>query len=171
MMNKMYRSLWVPVLAVGLTPPMPLFAQTGANDALDQCARLQADAERLACYDGLTGDSNVAAPNPAVSDRPAEPDIVESDREQPAVVVRENADIEPAPAPQVTTVEVVSVRENLSGFAIFATRSNGTWVQTSAQAGRFPEPPFAARIEPGRFGSHFLRPVDGGTAVRVRQRN
>lgn len=89
--------------------------------------------------------------------------------------VARSADTEPdeqpvnePPADDAIEVTVVDVRRNLSGFAVFLTEDNGTWVQISTRDRTYPETPFSARITGGLMGGRFLTPESGGIAVRVR---
>ena len=228
----------------------PVLAQTDIADRLEECGTLQADAARLACYDGLRdgdagaqdqddepqdeptpfqvtpvadaegspeadGDTDAqdqdgepqdeptpfqvtpvadaesspeAERHPPQTDPAASPDdTLEADR-PPRTVDSPEAEAAPAvvpapssrdaavdrrrsrpPAEESVDITVVEVRRNLSGLAVFVTADDGIWVQISMRNRRYPRTPFIARVERASMNSHFLVPVDGGIAVRVRR--
>ena len=194
----------------------PVLAQTDIADRLEECGTLQADAARLACYDGLRdGDAGAqdqdgepqdeptpfqvtpvadaegspeAERHPPQTDPAASPDdTLEADR-PPRTVDSPEAEAAPAvvpapssrdaavdgrrsrpPAEESVDITVVEVRRNLSGLAVFVTADDGIWVQISMRNRRYPRTPFIARVERASMNSHFLVPVDGGIAVRVRR--
>ena len=86
----------------------------------------------------------------------------------PTTQTDEAAAVDDAVSDDGIGVTVVDVRRNLSGFAVFLTENNGTWVQISTRERSYPGTPFTARITGGLMGGRFLTPDSGGIAVRVR---
>ena len=86
----------------------------------------------------------------------------------PTAQTDEAAAVDEAVSDDGIEVTVVDVRRNLSGFAVFLTENNGTWVQISTRERSYPGTPFTARITGGLMGGRFLTPDSGGIAVRVR---
>ena len=176
----------------GATSSIPAFAQSDILLQLKQCGELPDDSERLACYDRLTvieSDTNAAEnvetdapPTPAaVSNETVEPVAVvgsaaPADAVEPLIPATAPALPEDEPVPVAATerddsevISVVSVRRNLSGFAVFETADGEIWVQTDVTSRRYPPIPFSARIEPALLHGYFLRVMDEGFRVRVRK--
>ncbi len=108
-----------------------------ANPA--DCAAIENDAERLACYDDA--------------------------QRRPADAAAESAD---AP-PQNVAIVVVAVRQRQGLNTLFTTAQGQTWAQVDFEQNYFPQPPFSAEIRPGRLGSFFLVPTRGtAVRVRLR---
>lgn len=143
--------------ALSLAGSAPAGAQEPAPQQRE-CARIENDAERLACYDRALRDSPAPAPEPAAA-APTPP--------SPAAVTALSAERETVPS---TEVVVVSLRQRPGLNTLFTTEQGEVWAQVGFEQSYFPPPPFAAQIKPGRLGSFFLVPEEG-TAVRIRRRN
>ena len=65
------------------------------------------------------------------------------------------------------SVLIVRHEENLSGLSVFVTDTGEILDQINTTSSRFPEPPFAADMEPASRASYWLSAPDGGRPVRV----
>ena len=173
-------------------PSIPAFAQSDILLQLEQCGELPDDSERLACYDRLAVIENdtIAAEHIETESHPTSTTVT-GEAGEPAAVVGSAAPADavvpqiPATAPTLpentpvsasategddpAMISVVSVRRNLSGFAVFETADGEIWVQTDVTSRRYPPIPFSARIERALLHGYFLRVLDGGFRVRVRK--
>ncbi len=163
----------VGVIAVCALKTEPATAQT-----ID-CARLENDAQRLACYDRAA-----AAPAAGTQERP----VRQTQQAQPAAPAATTAPARQAAPPQTTTpsvateparereareapetvpVVVASVRTTRGRGATFITDNGEVWKQSDSHSYRLPDAPFNATIAPGAVGSYFLTPENRRTAIRV----
>ncbi|MDE0005952.1 MAG: hypothetical protein OXQ29_24940 [Rhodospirillaceae bacterium] len=172
---------------------LPASGQSDILSRLETCAELEIESERLACYDGLQvveteSDSTAvsqsgAPPSPPTTSAEAIEEAPETASAAPADIGAPRQAPEPAPAPRederVTeaapasdspeSFAVVSIRRNLSGFAVFETEHGDLWIQTDISNRRYPPTPFAARIEPAFLRGNFLRVEESGFRIRVRK--
>lgn len=172
---------------------LPASGQSDILSRLETCAVLEIESERLACYDGLQvveTESDSAAvsrsgapPLPPTTSAEVIEEAPETASAAPADVSAPRQAPEPVPAPredeQVTesapasdsleSFTVVSMRRNLSGFAVFETEHGDLWIQTDISNRRYPPTPFAARIEPAFLRGNFLRVEESGFRIRVRK--
>jgi hypothetical protein len=134
------------------------------------CAAIEAQHERLACYDSVVRSENRDEPTQAVP-------VLERDAESSkGSVPRADAAPDAADAERAQKerdqdeafwITVVSVRHNLSGMSVFTTEGGDVFAQTSTEHMRYGDVPFRARLVPGSFGTYFLRAESGGRSVRV----
>ena len=172
---------------------MPALAQSDVASALERCAEMRVDSERLACFDRLTGiepDASSAdeggetgAMPPAEvagaavvgatpQSRPPEPARPVAARAEEAATAARDVQAQPEPLEErdvPETVTVVAMRKNLSGFTVFETETAEQWVQTDLTNRRYPPTPFSARVESAFLHGYFLRVEDGGIRIRVRR--
>lgn len=183
---------FVLLVLSGATSSIPVFAQSDILFLLEQCGELPDDSERLACYDRLTAiENDTDAAGIVESGSPPASATVSNEADESAAIVDSAAPVDadlpqiPASAPDlredepvsVSTTErddpemisVVSMRRNLSGFAVFETADGDIWVQTDITSRRYPPIPFSARIERALLRGYFLRVLDEGFRVRVRK--
>lgn len=186
-MNKLSQAVSVtsPVLAlvalVGTGGP----ATAQERRQLDECAAIEAEAERLACYDSLLRQA--PAPETPIADAPqaparaAAPAGAAATASQPPTADTAAASPDDAAGPQresrrrsersAESIVVVSVRENISGMIVFTSEDGVIYEQTSAGPVRLSDPPFNANLEPASFGSFFLIPENEQNRIRVSRRN
>ena len=171
-----YKARVFAAVALALTISVFLASPTHAQSAEDlaQCASIERDRQRLACYDALvpvstanSAQSSAPSANPApevagaatvsVSDSSSSSNRDERRRRQ-----RDRDAVE---------VVIVDVYVNFTGRAAFTTKDGDVYVQTSTESVRHGEPPFPATLEPGTFGSFFLSPNDENARIRVSLRD
>jgi hypothetical protein len=148
---------WCALTAALTTLYLTGMAPAAAQDSTSgdpECALIENDAERLACYDrerrapaDVATESSIAVPP-----RPPAARSAGSDAEPPSVAV-----------------VIVAVRQRPGLNTLFTTEEGQIWAQLDFEQSYFPRPPFSAEIRPGKLGSFFLVPTRG-TAVRVRRR-
>ena len=160
----------------------PALAQTppGGFGAILGCAGLEADGERLACFDreaaALRSRDVVAVPAR---------DVEELRRESYGFNLPSLERVAPAPPgaeerepDRTRSWTVQSIRNARSGRAVFIMDDGQVWQQTDGDGQRFPEPGrrgavVTAEIRPAAFGSYLLSvSQDGrrrGGSVRVRR--
>ena len=154
------------------------------------CASIESDAERLACYDcaGLTSegerwacydralrrepDSILSAPARTPRDTaapaPPEPPAARTAPAATPAAERRNAERD-AEDDEDRTVQVMVVAvHKIRNDARFTTADGEIWLQTDGRSTNLPEPPFQAELRPGAMGSTFLVPTDR-RAIRVRR--
>jgi len=170
-----------------LRSAMPLFVVVSAaasqaaaqtTPTIERCAQIVAQAERLACYDAIA--RNPAAPATqtqpsAESPAPAQPSAeksrsepLETTRSEPAETRSERRARQREERQRgVRELSIVAVSENFTGFLVFTADSGEVFVETSANAARYPDPPFQAVLEPASFGSYFLVPETQTNRIRV----
>lgn len=200
MNGKDRRLLGAAALIASLAAPAAAPAQPETAGALNACAKIKTNRDRLDCYDRLARHGTpVTAENPAhggaAAAEPRRPvrgaagdDAVKRENAPPAKPAAKAAPAERAKrsttaeraafglqrqsqTPSEISVTVSGVQRTYFGEVTFTTEDGQVWKQTGARRPRLPEPPFAATIERGSFDSYFLRPITGGAAVRVlRQR-
>ena len=175
----------------------PAAAQSSRD--LTDCAAIETEAERLACYDAVLrpAASQAADETPAVrqteppgaaqppgavtaprqdrSDSAASADS-EASTGRAVSAAGGDADDRARPSRRRTervseAVRIVAVRENLSGMSVFTTETGAVYEQTSGRTVRVTDPPFPALLEPASFGSFFLIPEDESQRIRVSRRN
>ena len=173
---------------------IPASAQSDVSIRLRQCAELPDDAERLACYDQLTAIAADTDTDAAEDVEPGSPSVtpaVTAGAVEPVAAVTSPApavaDVPPTPVPESSPHEesqaletatenddpeiitVISLRRNLSGFAVFETAEGEVWIQTDLTNRSFPPTPFSARVERAVLRGYFLRVEDGGFRIRARR--
>lgn len=158
------------------------------EDPIPACAKLESDSERIACLEAaIRQQSGQAADSAPVTE--SEPEPMPESTMEPAQAP-ESPPLAPEPAASdaaggpdenygikeskpadkdVLRVTVTSVTTNLVGKLVFRTSTGQVWLQTGKSVARFDETPFEAEIRPAMLGSYFIRPVDGGTSIRVRR--
>ena len=153
------------LLALAAAAAYPALSQT--IPGIERCASIEAEAQRLACYDGFARDSATdtrpsvdteAAPQQRSETPQAESSETRSERRARR---REEQNSE------VRRVSIVAVSENFTGFSVFTAASGEVFVETSATAARYPDAPFEAVLEPASFGSFFLVPENETNRIRV----
>lgn len=179
------------VVAAGFAAA-PSGALARRNSAARSCARIAADAERLACYDRLFRAARPShaqrkhgEPSPessagsrAASSAGAEPSAPPKSASAPAArrealaARKTQAHAKAAKAAdghsggrEVTVVRIRRIRQTAEAF--FVTDDGHVWRQTDQRQTVFPKPPFRAVISGGFLGSHFLSPVGGRVSVHV----
>jgi len=155
----------IALLAFFTAAANPADGQT--KPTLERCAQIEAQAERLACYDAIARDSQTQSqPHEARSAPPRA--SAEAPRSEPAETRSERRARERRERDQdVRRVSIVAVSENFTGFTVFTADSGEVFVETSANAARYPDPPFQAVLEPASFGSFFLVPEAHTNRIRV----
>lgn len=161
------------LLLVVLAFAQPNIAVAQANAALEQCAAIDSESQRLACYDRLLrvpSPSDTAEPESSTDERAvntarnaAVPAAEPETRSERRSRRRRNRDAEPGGE----TVVIVKVRTSISDLSVFTTEDGRIYAQTSTDSIRPGEPPFNARLEPASFGSFFLSPEGSSRRVRV----
>lgn len=154
MMNRFGRRLFAdampyPVLLallVTMTPAGPSSADERlAQVSPETCRAIEADADRLACYDELTQSDAWAAPcDQAGHSAP--------DSWTPA---------------ERTSVTIVRIQISESKVRYFHTENGEVWRQTDRGSWNLAVP-FQADLKPGRLGSFFLV-TEGGKSARVKR--
>ncbi len=163
------------------------------NPALEACAAMDDQAERLACYDAVL---RVEAPAASATDPvPSERRPVSDMRSPPqAAPAAEHTVQDAVPTPiealpesvaethvrlanerrdagAAFSVRVVNRVENLSGLSVFVADSGAIYEQVSPRRGNYPEPPFMAELEPASRSTYWLRTAAGGRTIRVTERD
>jgi hypothetical protein len=177
------------LLLAAVVPSPPVSAQGGVP-----CTAIEADAERLACYDralrGTPAPPAAAAPA-ATAAPPAAPAPVAEERSRrerrereaqapaapvaAAPPVARSAPAAPAVAapsaePAIVPIVIVGVRTLQGRETTFTTDEGVSFVQTDGQRiMNLPDTPFKAELKPGAMGSVFIVPEGRARAIRVRQ--
>lgn len=164
------------------------------EERMAECAAIDNDERRLACFDELLRPAAPAAAQPAAASGPA------PDAEPPAAPGPANpanpagratetaaatgtanaAETAAAAEPQgrrrgnddaepPLTLTIVAVHETIIGRS-FTADNGDIYLQTSPGRPLNSDPPFTATLEPASFGSFFLLP-EGGSRVRVSLRD
>lgn len=154
-----------------LTPATSAFAQAAASDDPRDCARIETNADRLACYDrvfraprGAAAESQTRAiePSATVATTPPAPPTPAAGRAVPT------GDVAEAQERRVEIV-IVAMRGTQGSNAAFTTDQGEVWIQIDGGRNYYPDLPFRAQIRPGAMSSYFLTPSDRGRAIRVRR--
>jgi hypothetical protein len=146
---------------VVLALPAALRPQRAAAQSAPQCAAIENDAERLACYDRA-----LRAAAPATPAAPAAHTAPATAPSTAAPAPTESAD---ARDDRTIPLVIVSVTSHPGRQTIFTAEDGATYVQTDAQRVMgLPKTPFEAELKPGSMGSYFLAPKDRSRAIRVR---
>jgi hypothetical protein len=162
---------------LALLLPVTVIAQSDSDvlAAVRECQQIDAMSSRLACYDRAlppTGESAPAASAAAsqAGGAVAAARVVETDtRAARAGRAESPAAIEDG---GISAIAVVDVRTRRPGETIFYVDDGRVFMQNGGSSRlRLPEPPFNAELEPGAFGSTFLRLPDDGPRVRVSLRD
>lgn len=123
------------------------------NEQLRECAALDADAERLGCYDAISEDLAQRVEESFGQEDELAAEIVE---EAPDSLTVSVAEIAQGPAPD---------------FKIIITLENGQiWRQTDVNRVYW-EQGEQVEITRGLFGSFFMRSTEGGRRIRVTRAN
>jgi hypothetical protein len=144
------------------------FAQAAAPQWADECAAMDDDAARLACYDSHNPPhkSAVRTQGPAASTKAPEaashaPTSATNARERPAPEAR-------APEPAELTARVDAVSKKVTGELLLKLDNGQSWVQAQRKAGVLIKPGERVTIAPGTFGGYLLS-SDSGATMRVRR--
>ena len=141
----MFRTLGTLLLVASATWPGS-GARAADTESAPQCAQIETDAQRLACYDQLfgapvrTGKVEASVITPATATAPVA--VGETDRRDFGLNEadkRRNVNL-PA-APESVTVTIQSVDRRPTGEQVFKTREGQTWVEV--------EPSSRLRVAPG----------------------
>jgi hypothetical protein len=153
------------------------WAQSGFEPVptLEDCAALQSDTERLACFDRVLRTGRAA--NPASNRQGEESPAARPPAEAAEAAAPPAPRAAPAPARQPAPtaddgerqVMVVEIRMRAPNQAVFTLDNGDVWMQTDSTSVHHLFPvPFAARLQSGSLGSAFLAPDGGGRRIRVR---
>lgn len=162
----------------------PAFAQSDESfEELRQCAEIEQDSQRHACYDRVLRprpktsgvDASPVKPSPS-SPAPPEPVVQpaaavppgESDTSRPEKT-RFGLKVERPEEPDSIDVVVVRARKNLAGKFVFTMQDGQVWLQTDIRRPIYHGIPFQARIRKAALGSFFIVPANGDQSVRVRR--
>jgi hypothetical protein len=165
------------VLAIPAAATSAAWAQSGFRPVptLEECAALQSDTERLACFDRVLRSGRTASPAPEPQGEESPAARPPAEAAEPVAAPAPRAAPSPArqPAPTVDDGErpvvVVAMRMRSPNQAVFTLENGDVWLQTDAgSVQHLSTVPFAARLQSGSLGSHFLAPDGGGRRIRVR---
>jgi hypothetical protein len=165
------------LVVIGTTMLHAAWAQSGFGPVptLEDCAALQSDAERLACFDRVLRSGQAGAPAPDRQGEESPPARPPSGADESAAAPAPRAAPAPARQPAPTAddgerqVVVVEMRMRTPSQAVFTLDNGDVWMQTDSGPVQHLTPvPFAARLQPGSLGSYFLAPDSGGRRIRVR---
>lgn len=153
------------------------------GDGFSDCARIESDSERLACYDAVYRNKSkinetgamVSKPASAVSDTeprevmPGEPQSTQSERQ---TAPEKEFGLPKAPDPealQVLRSSVVRTSKTSMGQPVFFLENGQVWVQAESHRLLIPKPPVAAEITPGHFGAYFMRLGENSVLIKVKR--
>ena len=176
------------LLAVLLEPSPFIFAQQTQGNVV-QCMLIEADFERLECYDRLLGRAPSESPervdtNPVSQPIDSSEEVTEGASSEGDIslqgaqetdiietpTLRERFGLKtPAETLNIIDAVVTRVQKNISGMSVFFTSDNQVWIQTSIHSQSYPATPFQVEIKRGSMNSYFLAPVNSGLSVRVRR--
>ena len=160
------------VIAVLLLLACSPQTQAGEGDAIERCASLETDSDRIACLEAAIRGESATASDVAPE---ATPEPVAEEAPKPTADATPPTDSfglkekKPPKTQDTIQVTVTSVEENLRGKLVFNTANGQVWLQTGQRVARFADTPFEAEIRPASMGSYFIRATDGGVSVRVRR--
>ena len=167
--------------AVCCAVPTVVSAQLSSVESLlRECAAIDHDRQRFACYDQVLRprklDQPEVRPDPAEAWESTEP-VVPSEA-PPTVVVAEEKPVvednfglkEKSSKETVTrTVQIIGTAKNLTGKFLFRTEDDHVWLQTDTRNVRYDEVPFVGEIRTAALGSFFLKSMSSGVSVKVRR--
>ncbi len=171
-----------------IVPLLACSAQAGDEDAISRCARIASAGDRILCLENALrddfGDSEVRESPIAVTEVTQDTAATAEKAVEPNVEIATDAEgtrkqeveqfgltEKQKKAAPVTSIEVaiVAVSKNAYGKLIFTMENGQVWQQTDKRSLRYKDLPIDATIRNGASGSHFMQPLDGGVAVRVKR--
>jgi hypothetical protein len=174
------------IIIIATTIAYAALAGAGQENELERCARLDSDAERLACFDALTGQHPEPVEAPAAVAPPPEPAAapeVESPpraAEAPAPPPSETAveDVQPPPPqnasvsekrerPKEYTATVVAMRERPYGQKVVTLDNGEVWSEQFASRSFLVEVGDTVTMKSGRFSKSYRLVAPGGRGHKM----
>lgn len=157
-MKTMLRMLIASVLTFALSPQV--WADDGENrgpapTTFEECAKVQRDEERLACYDEIANSQF--------------PDTVKKMREAREIKKKKDFGLFlPGPGQELDKVEItfVGIRKNPYGKTVLTTEDGQVWVQTDNKSVTY-KSPISGVIKEGLMGSYLFSPHGKERAIKV----
>lgn len=126
-----------------------------APATFEECAKVQRDEERLACYDEIANSQF--------------PDTIKKMREARELKKKKDFGLFlPGPGQELDKVEItfVGIRKNPYGKTVLTTEDGQVWVQTDSKSVTY-KPPLSGIIKEGALGSYLFSPHGKERAIKV----
>ncbi len=161
-------------------PTLVSAQQSTVESLLRECALIDHDRQRLACYDQVLRPRKIEAPveNPSVAEtwEATRPQVPAESPPTPAVadktpVIEDTFGLEKKriKGTEVRNVTVTGFSKNAAGKYLFSTEDSQVWLQADSRRLRPYVVPFEAQIRSASMGSFFLKPMSSRVSVKVRR--
>jgi hypothetical protein len=146
------------------------FANAATPTWADECAAMDDDAARLACYDSHNPPHKNIARAPASTNPPAAAAPIPKSGSDFGLAEKRQRTYADAPkaGPDELTAHVASVSRKLTGELLLKLDNGQSWVQAQRKSGVFIKAGERVTIARGTFGSYLLS-SDSGATMRVRR--